>query len=229
MDKLLIALHSPLFARILEQTFQNEFEIRTCCDGCEALALLHSFRPKAMILSLALPRKDCLTILSQSSHIPQVILGVTDHQNPYYFSAVQRLGMEHILLSPTVDCVSTALLQLLIHHSDGEQPDLQASQLLHSMGFRPNLSGYQMLNIGIPLLAKDPSRRFFDDLYAEIAEQLGTTQSSVEIAIRRSIRTAWTNHDPAVWAKYFPPNASGKIPCPNNSRFLKTLARFIRL
>ena len=231
MEKLLIALHSNLFAQILAKTFQNEFEVRTCCDGCEALALLNSFRPQAMILSLCLPRKDSLTILSQSSHIPQVILGVADYRDPYCFSAAQRLGMEHILVTPTVDSVSSTLLQMLIRHrqSESNNPQLQASQLLHSMGFNANINGYQMLCIGIALLAKDPCRQFSHDLYAAIADQVGGTQTAAEAAIRRSIRNAWANHDPAVWAKYFPPNAAGKIPCPNNSLFMKTLARYIRL
>ena len=231
MNRLLIALHSNLFAQILKDTLQSEYEIRTCCDGCEALELLNTFQPHAMILNLCLPRKDCLTILTQSKHIPQVILGIADYQDPFSFSAAQRLGMSHILISPTVDSVCVALSQIQVQHRQQEQiePPIQTSILLHSLAIPANIGGFQMLCIGIPLLAKDPSRRFFNDIYTVIAAAVGSSESSVEASIRRAIRNAWEKHDAAVWSKFFPADSSGEIPCPNNSLFMRTLARQIRL
>ena len=230
MDKLLIAVQSGLFAQFLAKEFSAEYDVRTCCDGCDALELLTSFSPDAMILSLCLPRKDSLTILEQSSHIPKIVLGISDHSDPYCFSAAQRLGVSRILVSPTVNAIVVALCQMRLHQQDAHKdPNEQAALALHSLGLTPNLEGFSMLCIGIPLLAADPSRRLSGDIYFQIAAQMNCSETSIEASIRRAIKKAWSKHDSAVWAKFFTPDPSGNIPCPNNSLFLKRLARDIRL
>ena len=50
MDKLLIAVHSDMFADILAETFHKEFSIRTCTDGCAALELLNTCIPSVRIV-----------------------------------------------------------------------------------------------------------------------------------------------------------------------------------
>ena len=231
MERLLVAVYSDLFAQVLKDTFQNEYEIRTCCDGCEALELLNTFRPHIMILNLCLPRKDYMTILTQSNHTPQVILGITDQQDPFAFTIARQLGVGHILISPTVDsiCVSLCRLSMQRHPQEMADPADQTALLLHNLALSANMSGFQMLCIGIPLLAQDPSRRFFKDIYAAIAVETNCSESSVEASIRRAIGSAWERHDPAVWSKHFPATSDGKILCPSNSLFMKTLARQIRL
>lgn len=231
MDKLLIAVQSGIFAQFLAKEFGAEYDVRTCCDGCDALDLLASFTPDAMILSLCLPRKDALTILEQSSHIPKIILGISDHSDPYGFSAAQRLGVSRILVSPTINAVVVALCQMRLHQNEPAQkdPNEQAAFLLHSLGFSPNLEGFPILCAGIPLLAADPSRRLSGDIYSELASQLNCSESSIEASIRRAIKKAWLKHDSTVWAKFFAADPSGNIPCPNNSLFLKRLAQEIGL
>ena len=231
MEKLLIAVQSGIFAQFLAKEFGSEYDIRTCCDGCDALELLASFSPNTMILSLCLPRKDALTILEQSSHIPKIILGISDHSDPYCFSAAQRLGVSRILISPTINAVVVALCQMRRHQNENiiQDPKEQTAFLLHSLGFTPNLEGFSMLCAGIPLLAADPSRRLSGDIYSDIASRLNCSESSIEASIRRAIKKAWLKHDSMVWAKFFAADPSGSIPCPNNSLFLKRLAQEIVL
>ena len=232
MDKLLIAVQSDTLAQYLVKAFQSEFEIRSCCDGCDALQLLSDFRPHAMILSLRLPRKDSITLLEQSCHIPPVILGIADHSDPYGFHAAQRLGMGRILVTPTVNTVVVALTQMrmdLDPRISGD-PAMRSELILHSLGFLANLDGFMMLRIGIPMAAKDPAQKLSKSLYPMIAEQLGICDSrSVEASIRRSIEKAWKRRDNAVWGKFFPPDREGNIPCPTNAQFIKRLAQQIRL
>lgn len=232
MDRLLIAVQSDVFADILTQAFKSEFEIRTCTDGCEALELLGSFRPHAMILSLRLPRKDSITILEQSSHIPPVVLGIADYSDPYGFHAAQRLGMGRILVTPMVNAVTVALTQMRLDLDPriSQDPTTQAELILYSLGFHANLDGFKMLRIGIPLAAKDPAQKLSKEIYPAIAKQLGSCDSrSVEASIRRAIEKAWKRRDNTVWAKYFPQDRNGNIPCPTNAQFIKRLAQQIQL
>ena len=230
MDKLLIAVQSDLFAQFLAKEFQSEYQICTCCDGYEALELLSAFRPHAMILNLSLPRKDGITILTQSSYIPPVILGIAEHSDPYGFSTAQRLGVGHILICPTVNTVAVTLSRMRLDLGEQASPALekQILLLLHSLGFAANHNGFSMLNIAIRLWATDPSRQLSHDIYDEIAQEFNCSESSVEASIRRCIKNAWLKRENVVWSKLFTIDSNAPR-CPNNSLFMKCLAQQINL
>lgn len=230
MDKLLIAVHSDMFADILAETFHKEFSIRTCTDGCAALELLNTFQPDLLILFLRLPRKDGFTILRETAHVPRLILGLVDHLSPYIERQAELVGIDALMNMPSIQAVVSTVSQLRLEVSTTRDPELQASNLLHTLGLSVKLDGWDMLLVGIPLFAKDPSQVFSKVLYPAIAKALGSSDGrSVERSIRDCIKKAWLRHDHFVWLKYFPADKNGKIPCPTNSQFIKALARAIQL
>lgn len=231
MEKLLIAVHSDYFADMLKSVFSREFDIEVCTDGCDCLQLLSSFAPDAMILCLSLPRMDGLTILEQSSHIPRIILGIVNSSNPFVSVRAAQLGVGRILTMPTVNSVAVALLQMRMDLRGQVPPDPrdQASLLLYSLGVPVHLEGYTILRLAIPLFAADPTQRLSKDLYPATAKQLGDMDiRSIEHAIRTCIKAAWKRSNIFSWQKFFPLDSNGDLPCPNNLKFIKTLAEHIR-
>lgn len=232
MEKLLIAVHSDMFADALAAAFRKEYSIRTCTDGCDALELLNTFQPDLLILYLRLPRKDGITILTETSHTPEIILGIIDHTTPFIERQAELAGIDTLMILPTVNAVTVRLTQIQLARGGQNRQDLQlqTSLLLHSLGVNAKLDGWDMLLVGIPLFAEDPRQVLGKVLYPAIAKIVGCSDGrAVEHSIRDCIKKAWLRRDHFVWVKHFPADRNGKIPCPSNSQFIKALARAIRL
>lgn len=229
MEKLLIAVHSDMFADALTAALHKDYDIRTCTDGMDALELLNTFQPDALILYLRLPRTDGLTLLSQSAHTPKIIIGILDTTNPYIEQQAPKVGIGHLMITPTVNTITTQLTQMRIaYEAPPRDPQLETILHLHTLSMDVNLTGWNMLRVGIPLFAADPKLTLSKELYPAIAIAVDATDGrAVEHAIRDCITKAWNRRNHFVWLKYFPPDKNGNIPCPNNSLFIKTLARMI--
>ena len=112
MRRMLIADASEIYTDALEEVFRNEFELHICHDGESALEELLSFRPEVLILNLMLPYKDALTVLQESSHKPQVVLALAPHVPPYVHQAMDAVGIDYILIAPTINTISLATILL---------------------------------------------------------------------------------------------------------------------
>lgn len=222
MHRLLIASGDEAFSSALTQSFYGDFDIRSCGDGEAALELLLSFTPDVLVLDLMLPYKDGLTVLQESAHKPPVILAITPYLSAYVQQTAERLGIGYLLCMPTVSTVRVRVMDMLGRLSS-EKADVPA--LLHMLGFTPHLDGYHHLCAAIPLFCKDPGQALTKELYPAVGLACGCKDArSVEHSIRMAIRGAWQHKDAAVWQKYFPRNAGGKIPCPTNKAFISRLA-----
>lgn len=229
MPRLLIAVRSAVFAAALETRFHREFDIRICTDGSSALELLLQFQPEGLIMDLILPLKDGFSILRESGHQPKVILALTDFISPYVQQTAYTLGIQHLLLMPTVHTVCTSFLNL---YQRPRKQDIATQVIAHlqALDFQSHLDGYEQLCVAIPLYAADPEQKLCAVLYPAIAARLELSDGrNVERSIRNAIASAWKKKDPTVWAKYFPPDASGRIPCPSNKIFLTRIVQLLEL
>ena len=233
MQKLLIADHSESFTLALELAFRGEFEIRTCRNGNEAAELLPSFHPDALILNLMLPVKDGLTLLQTASYVPPVVLGITSYANAYIERAAVAAGIGYILISPCIHAVRIRLMDLIYQTQTPPKqtdPQMETAILLHILNFSTHRDGYQQLCISIPMFAQNPTQRLTKELYPAVAKICGCHDSrSVEHSIRLAITDAWHSRDDKIWAKYFPPDAGGSIPCPSNKAFISRLAELVNM
>lgn len=231
MYKLLIADSSEPYTDALREVFQKEFDLQICQDGETALEQLLAFQPDALILNLMLPFKDGLTVLQESAHRPKVILAITPFVNHYIEQATEELGVQYIMIMPTVASLRVRLMDLIATTiAPKEDLNAQTAILLHSLSFHPHLDGYQQLCVGIPLFARNPGMRLSKELYPIIAKQFRLPDPrTVEHSIRKAIASAWVRKDPSVWAKFFPPDAQGEIPCPTNKAFIAHIAEFLEL
>ena len=231
MYKLLIADSSEPYTDALRDIFQKEFDLCICQDGETALEQLLDFRPDALILNLMLPFKDGLTVLQESAHKPKVILAISPFVNHYIEQATAELGVQYIMIMPTVNSLRVRLMDLIATTiAPKEDLNAQAAVLLHSLNFLPHLDGYQQLCVGIPIFASTPGMRLSKELYPRIAEHFHLPDArTVEHSIRKAIASAWIRKDPSVWAKFFPADESGEIPCPTNKEFIAHVAEFLEL
>ena len=231
MQKLLIADTSEPFTDALENIFKNEFDLQICHDGETALEMLLTFKPDILILNFMLPFKDGLTVLQQSAHRPSVILGITPHINSYIEQAALALGVQFIMIMPTVNALRVRLMDMIAAAATPKESLLaQTVVQLHALNFLTHLDGYQQLCVGIPLFAQNPGIRLTKELYPTVAEQTGSPDGrTVEHSIRKAIAAAWTRKDPAVWSKFFPKKPDGSIPCPTNKEFISRMAESLKL
>lgn len=231
MRRLLIVNSSEVYALALARRLCGDFDVRICTDGALAPAILGDFQPDILILHTAMPRKDSLSILREMPAQPSVIIATTNHLDSRQERRLLALGVQQILLMPTVSAVVLCLQSVL---SDLDQRDSQhsAAQLtamhLHILNFQTHLDGYHQLCVGLPMGVQNPRQPLTKELYPAIAKILGVSDwRAVEHSIRKAIFRAWQQRDDVVWGKYFPPDAQGRIPCPSNKQFISRLIQML--
>lgn len=224
MLKLLVADMSPEITDALERALGSEFEMEVCHDGETALEQLHYFRPDALVMNLMLPFKDGLTVLQESDHKPRVILAIANRLPDYAEKRAAELGIQYILVMPTVKTVQLRLLDLIAKTDSRESARVAVH--LHALGFRSNLDGYRQLCVGIPIFAKNPEMLLSKELYPAIGAVFALPDPrTVEHSVRKAINDAWARRDIIVWEKYFP-NART---APTNKAFISKLAEMSEL
>jgi len=224
MLKLLIADATEPFAESLADALRAEFDIKICQDGDTALETLNSFQPDAVILNIALPYKDGLTVLQESAYRPRVILGIIPMLSDYTCRRAAELGVQYMVQTPTVASLRVRLMDMLAVMSPAAELPEQVAVLLHSLNFPTHLDGYRQLCVGIPIFVKNPGMLLSKELYPAIADQMDSQDPrTVEHSIRKSIADAWNHRDPVVWAKYFPPSNTP----PTNKVFISRLAEML--
>lgn len=226
VQKLLIADGSEPFTDALAESLRAEFDIKICRDGETALELLHSFRPEVLILNFLLPYKDGLTVLQESDHRPCVILGITPQLTDYTQHRAVELGVQYIMVTPTVNAVRVRLMDILASTAPKTELTNQVAVHLHILNFHTHLDGYRQLCVGVPVFAGNPGMLLSKELYPAIAVQLEHSDPrTVEHSIRKSIADAWAYREPVVWEKYFP----GRHTAPTNKEFISRLAEMLEL
>ncbi|MBR4017685.1 MAG: hypothetical protein IKK11_07725 [Oscillospiraceae bacterium] len=226
MYKLLIADASEPYAEALQRALQHDFHLKICSNGPTALAELPLFQPDAMILNLMLPYKDGLTVLHEAAFRPKVILAITPYVNEYIRRQAVALGVQFIMIMPTVNALRVRLMDLIASSMPAAgTPQTQAATHLHTLNFLTHLDGYRQLCVAIPLFAQNPRQSLSKELYPAIARELGLSDArSVEHSVRKAIAAAWAKKDTVVWANYFPPDDGDYITRPTNKQFIAQIA-----
>lgn len=110
MKIILIAETSPMITAALVDALSDRYEVHTCADGSTALGCLEQLRPDALIINLALPDINGLTILARTAYTPPVILTLTDFVSNEVIQQTAKLGVSYIFLIP---CSTNAIVARL--------------------------------------------------------------------------------------------------------------------
>lgn len=231
MQKLLIADSSDIFTSALEAALKEQFQIVICTDGETLVDLLPRYQPDVLILNLMLPYMDGLTALQQSTFLPPLIMAITMHVNAYVERSMIALGIDYVMISPSVNAV-VLRLQDLIKQCTAPDPGMdietKVAHHLHLLNFHTHLDGYRQLCLALPIFAQNPGQFMTKELYPAVAKLCGCTDGrSVERSIRKAIQAAWRCRDNVIWRKYFALNACGTISCPTNKEFICRLAQLL--
>ena len=76
------------------------YDIHICDTGTDALAMLETHRPDALILDLTLPIIDGLTVLRKSGFWPRIILALTNLASQAVLQATADAGVQDVILIP---------------------------------------------------------------------------------------------------------------------------------
>lgn len=96
---LLIAIKSKIIADSLASSL-SQFDIHICHTGTDALTLLETLQPEILLLDLALPVMDGLTLLRRSQYKPPHILALTNLIAPALLQAAADAGVQQVILIP---------------------------------------------------------------------------------------------------------------------------------
>ena len=226
--RLLIADASEDFCASLAHRLDQDFQIRYCCDGAEALQLLREFRPTLVILDLMLPGIDGISLISNPvfRELHPQVLATTRFFSNYILESVNRLEIGYLILKP---CEFSAVAERLkemaprlqVSDTASADPQTLTAGMLQLLGVSPKLNGYTYLMAAIPLLASAPDQMITKELYPAVAECCSTAPSHVERSIRNAIDKARNQADPEIWQRFFPGEGVQK---PSNSQFILRLA-----
>ncbi len=212
--RILIAHDSQSFTNALQEKLPPDWQLCCCQDGLQVLEVLGQFQPDVLLLQACLPRKDCVTLLSQISPGPEIVVILADYLTPCIVQQLYGLGASDILMLPSVANV----LDSIYRHLE-QQPTVLAPSPVHrvlaGLGFRPDLTGYYQLCQALEILEHSPGSNLSSDVYPKICQD----GRAAEKAIRGAIRAAWNCGEPALWQRYFP----GAVRCPSNKVFLFAL------
>lgn len=224
--KLLIADNNEEFRLALARLLQSRYDVRTCCTGGEALAILHQDHWDVLVLDVMLPEVDGITLLERITEDgirPKVLL-LTSLTTDYILRAAERLGVGYIMLKSCEVQAAAArifdLNQTLNPPARKQDPEVIVSDLLTSMQFAPKLKGFDYLKPAIALLEQDRKQPITKVLYPAVAEICSCESGHVERSIRHAIEKTWDRRDVQVWEHYFP----GLTKRPANAVFLARMA-----
>ena len=231
MRKVLIADASEHWRELLEQTLRQEYQVRSCPDGTQALELMARFRPEVLVLDLMLSGTDGLSVLKalhERPECPRIIVTGRYFSN-FITMALERYQVDSVMLKPcTTQSVADRVAEVLALDAQDapacQDPYDYITALLVRLSAPTSQQGFRFLRRGILLLMKEPGQQLTKSLYPAIAEEFGTSVVNVEKALRTTVTTAWSNRRDEVWRAYFPLAPSGQIPKPTAGQFLTRLA-----
>lgn len=229
--KLLIVDNCEEFPMALAEILQNDFQIRFCLDGKDALALLQSFQPDILLLELMIPGLDGISLLQEavSLGIQPVVLTFTRFYNEYMMSALAKWNVSYWMLKPcdihaTADRILDLVPLLSQQRIIAADPETHARELLFFLGLTAKYDGFTYLQDALIMKAQSPELSMTKHLYPAIAKKYGCSQANVEHAIRTAINRAWEKRGDEAWQQYFATGPDGTVPRPTNAVFISRLA-----
>lgn len=234
--KILIAETSVEFSESLCEFLSTDHSLRVCHNGLSVMDLLETFCPDVLVVDLALPGMDGISLLKQIAALPAhpKLLVTTCFMSSYVEAAIGSLGVDLVVLKPCkVEILAEHIRDLMQEEETPAMMRLQSRATVASMLMELNLPakrrGFTYLEKAIKLHLERPTQALTKTVYPEIAKEHYTQSEAVERAIRQVIHESWQKRDDRVWRMYFSPGREGVIPRPTNAEFISRLAERYRL
>ena len=234
--KILLAETSVEFAESLCECLSAEYALSVCHNGLSVVESLEAFCPDVLVMDLALPGIDGITLLRQIAASPShpKILVTTCFMSPYVEGAIAGLGVDMVVLKPCKVEILAERIQDLTQAEKSKdmmrlQPRTTIASMLMDLSLPSKRRGFTYLEQAIKLHLERPTLALTKSVYPEIAREYYTQSEAVERAIRQMIHETWAKRDDKVWRMYFSPGREGVIPRPTNAEFISRMAERYRL
>lgn len=221
--KVLIADPAEDFCEALAAALSPSVQTVLCHRGDEIPGLLATEQPDLLILEVALPGLDGISLLEQLTERPPVLV-VSDSISPYVHGALTRLNVEYAIRKPASIPSVVRRATDLLQTAAIPQGSAALLDVLIRLGIPSGRQGFRHLLTGLPLLARNRDQQLSKELYDTIARLDHSSAYAVEKAIREVIREGWLSRDRREWNRLFPCLDR----CPRNKEFLFRLADLLR-
>ena len=231
MHKILIADTAEVWRDRLTERLRQEYEVHSCGDGEQALALAERIRPDILILDLLLTGLDGLALIKrlreQEDRLRFIV--ISRYFSDYMTASLERYRVDSMIMKPcTVQSVAEHVADVLSQDEEegpvSPTPFDYITSLLVRLGAPTSQQGFRFLRRGVMLMMEDPNQQLTKSLYPALADEFETSPGNVEKSLRTTVTTAWKRRREEVWRNYFPPSPSGQIPRPTVGQFLSRMA-----
>lgn len=255
--KIVIADDNKEFSGILSDYLkgQNDFEVVGIAkDGLEAVKLVSSHQPDALVLDIIMPHLDGLGVLEKINSMtnvpmPKVIVLSAVGQDKITQRAI-NLGAEYYVVKPfDMEILSKRIRQMFssgvsteVRRTGGVVPESQSyinsnsleaeiTNIIHEIGVPAHIKGYLYLREAIQMVVNDVEllSAVTKELYPSIAKRYNTTASRVERAIRHAIEVAWSRGQVETINRLFGYTVHNDKGKPTNSEFIAMVADKLKL
>lgn len=234
LKKILIADSALDFAQELAGRIDHAYSVEVCSDPDRVIESICSFRPDMLVLDLMMPGCDGIAVLHTiyALGIRPVVLVTTRVVSLYHQIMLEELNIAHLMRHPCDPDVVAARLselsgcprELLIPMPDDKQI---TQNMLYALGINREYMGFDCLIPAVAMVSIDPTISYTKVLYPDVAKLVDSSPKQVERGIRTAIVAAWEKMNPRVWEQFFLRDATGEIPQPSNSVFIKCLAKVL--
>lgn len=233
--KILIAETSSEFSGQLCDCLKDRYTLRVCHSGLTVKEQLEEFRPDVLVMDLALPGLDGISLLrqlEQQPHRPRILL-TTCFMSSYVEAAIAKVGVDMVMRKP---CDITAMLDRILDLMAEEEPQnlltlrhcFSVTSMLMDLNIPSKRRGFGYLEMCIELYVEQPGQALTKTVYPKVAKENHTKGAAVERAIRQVIHESWEKRDNQIWKLYFCSGRDGVIPRPTNAEFISRLAEQYR-
>lgn len=233
--KILIAETSLEFSEQLCDILDESYRLSVCYNGVAVKTLLEDFHPDVLVMDLALPGMDGLSLLKQICTMPlrPRILLTTCFMSPYVEMTIAGLGVDMVMLKPcNIKILAERIEDMLLEEEPRQMMRLQPRTTVASMLMELNIPskrrGFTYLEKSIRQYLKQPGQALTKTIYPNVAQAHFTQPEAVERAIRQVVHESWAKRNDKVWRMYFSPGREGVIPRPTNAEFISRLAERYR-
>ena len=254
--KVLIADRNVDFTKSVKDYLDKQDNITVVSvahDGQSVLQNIHSAKPDVVTLDAMFSHADAIGILSELRSLapeerPRVIM-VTAFASDNFLSACMQGGADYCLLKPVDVRVLKERIELvaklgrtprvnITNPVSSDEPaklhhhiEVEATNMLHSLGVPANIKGYQYLRKAISLCVFSPDliNAVTKQLYPGVAAKFDTTPSRVERAIRHAIETACVRGNDEQFFNLFGYTMNNSRCKPTNSEFIAMISDKLRL
>ena len=244
----LIADSSEEFCNHLRTALEREcgYEVVGIAqDGAKTVALLRDLQPDVLILDMALPKLDGMSVLKAADALEKrpVTLVTSSFMTEYVAQMTTNLGVQYVVMKPCDPETVAARAGEMFEASRTRKPvkapvkrqeinvEAMVTSIIHEIGVPAHIKGYQYLREAIMIAVDDMEviNAITKVLYPQVAKTFSTTPSRVERAIRHAIEVAWDRGDLETLQRFFGYTVSNTKGKPTNSEFIALIADKLQL